>query len=363
MEEIKYWVALNHFSKFGPARFRKLINYFPDLENAFFASLADLIKAGLEENIALEFIAARSEIDPGAILQVLNRENIKVVTINHGAYPKLLKEIYSPPPLLYCQGRLEDEDGFNLAVVGTRKYSDYGRQITESIVKSLVKQGFTIVSGLAHGIDTLAHLAAIEAGGRTIAVLGTGLDRQSLYPSANRYLADKIILNNGCLFSEFPPGTQPLRHHFPRRNRIISGLSIGVLVTEAGEKSGALITAAHALDQNREVFAVPGSIFSPTSVGPNKLIKSGAKTVTNAGDIIEALDLAQITAYIDNKKIIPETEEEKAIIPILSQEPTHIDEIIRLTKLDTNVINSTLTIMEMKGMVRNLGGMQYVLTR
>ncbi|MFH1522719.1 MAG: DNA-processing protein DprA [Patescibacteria group bacterium] len=363
MNEIKYNIALNHFPKFGPRRFNKLAEYFPDLENAFKAPAIDLIKAGIENNIAEEFIAIRNSINPDQILEKLNRENIKVVTIDNNQYPKLLKEIYSPPPLLYYRGELDSKDEFALGVVGTRKFTSYGEQITTQIVKDLVRHNLTIISGLAIGIDSLAHEATLEAKGRTIAVLGSGLDKQSIYPSLNRYLSDKIINSNGVIISEFPPGTQPLKHHFPQRNRIISGLSLGTLVIEAGEKSGALITANHALEQNREVFAVPGSIYSSTSKGPNKLIKLGAKTVTSAEDIIETLDLAYVSSYVESKKIIPETEEEKIIIPHLNYEPMHIDDIIRLTKLKTNVINSTLTIMEMKGMVKNLGGMQYVLAR
>jgi len=367
MEELKYWIGLNHFPKFGPVRYKKIIKYFSNensnLKNAFNASTREFAKAGIEENIATEFISARVKINPEQIIENLNRENIKVATINSEFYPKLLQEIYNPPPLLYYKGDINLDNEFTLAVVGTRKCTSYGRQVTEKIVRDLTQNKLTIVSGLALGIDTLAHLTTLDMAGKTVAVLGSGLDKQSIYPSSNRYLADKIIANNGCVISEFPPGTQPLRYNFPQRNRIISGLSLGTLVIEAGEKSGALITAMHSLEQNREVFAVPGNIFSPVSEGPNKLIKIGAKSVTTAKDIIETLDLAQITAYIDNKKIMPESEEEKKIITWLTHEPIHIDEIVRLTKLDTSAINSTLTIMEMKGMVKNLGGMQYVLAR
>lgn len=367
MEHLKYWIALNHFPKFGPIRFKKLIKYFSSkdsgLANAFKASFNELIKAGIENNIAEEFIATRAEINPDKIIARLEEENIKVITINNENYPKLLAEIYNPPPLLYYKGEIDLKDEFILAVVGTRKYTNYGKQVTEHIVKDLAANNLTIVSGLALGIDALAHLATLEVNGKTIAVLGSGLDKQSLYPSQNRYLADRIIRSNGVIISEFPPGTPPLRHNFPQRNRIISGLSLGTLVTEAGEKSGALITANFALEQNREVFTVPGNIYSPASQGPNKLIKLGAKPVTSAEDIIETLNLTQATSYINNKKIIPESDEEKKIISYLSYEPLHVDELARQTGLDTATTNSTLTIMEMKGMIRNLGGMQYVLAR
>ncbi len=363
MNDLKYWVALNHFPKFGPARFKKLKKYFPDLKQAFLAPISELKQAGLEENLAAEFVAARDKINPDEIMEKLTRENIRVIILTDKNYPRLLQEIYSPPPLLYYRGNLEAKNEFTFAVVGTRKYTAYGRQITENLVADLARHNLTIVSGLALGIDTLAHATAMATGGRTLAVLGSGLDRQSVYPTANRYLLDEIIAGAGAIISEFPPGTPPLKHHFPQRNRIISGLSLGVLVVEAGEKSGALITANHALEQNREVFAVPGNIYSPASFGPNKLIKLGAKPVTAAADIIEALNLAQITAYVDNRKIMPETAEEEKIIACLTREPIHIDELIRQTELDTSLINSTLTIMEMKGMVKNLGGRQYVLAR
>ncbi|MFH1979845.1 MAG: DNA-processing protein DprA, partial [Patescibacteria group bacterium] len=184
-----------------------------------------------------------------------------------------------------------------------------------------------------------------------------------IYPSVNRYLADKIIDSGGAIISEFPPGTLPLKYNFPQRNRIISGLSLGTLVIEAGEKSGALITAFCSLEQNREVFALPGSIYSPGSYGPNKLIKQGANAIVNANDIIETLNLTQATAYIQNKKIIPESKEEEKIIALLSHEPVYIDSIIQSTNMPASTVNSALTVMEMKGMIKNLGGMQYVLAR
>lgn len=363
MTNLKYLIALTHFPKFGPVRLKKLKKYFPDSESAFKATSTELTRAGIGNKIADEFAAARVNINPDQLLEQLNQENIKVITIEDKNYPKLLLEIYDPPQLLYYKGQLETQDEFALAVVGTRKFTNYGKQAVEQIVKDLARNNLTIVSGLALGIDALSHSAALEAGGRTIAILGSGVDKQSIYPSSNRYLADKIIAGKGAVISEFPIGTPPLRHHFPQRNRIVSGLSIGTLVIEAGEKSGALITASHALEQNREVFTVPGSIYSPVSIGPNKLIKLGAKPVTCAADIIDALDLAQVSAYIDNKKIMPESAEEEHIISRLTHEPIHINELVRLTKLGTGIINSTLTIMEMKGMVRNLGGMQYVLAR
>lgn len=362
-ENLIYLIALNHFPKFGPARLKKIKKHFVDFKDAFNSTSKELIQAGIDESVANEFIANRININPPEIVAKLNKENINVISTEDQLYPKLLTEIYDPPQILYYLGKLSKEDEFSLAIIGTRKYTNYGKQVVESITRDLTNNNISIISGLALGIDALAHNASLEAGGRTIAVLGSGLDSQNIYPSANRYLAKKIIEAGGAIISEFPLGTPPLRHHFPQRNRIIAGLTLGTLVIEAGEKSGALITARFALEQNREVFAVPGHIFSLASAGTNHLIKQGAKAVTSAVDIMEALDLVHASSYIANKKIIPETKEEEIIIKELSFEPLHINELIRLTKLDTGIINSTLTIMEMKGMVKNLGGMQYVLTR
>lgn len=363
MNDLKYWVALNYFQKFGFIRFNKLKKHFSDMEQAFKASRQELVKAGIEENIAEEFTIKRNEIVPDRIMDELEKEKISILTIDDARYSRLLKEIYNPPWLLYYKGNIEINNDFTLGVVGTRKHSAYGQQVAESITRDLVNNNLTIVSGLALGIDSIAHETTIKNGGRTIAVLGTGLDRQSIYPSSNRYLFDQIILSGGGVISEFPSRTQPLRYNFPLRNRIISGLSLGVLVVEAREKSGALITSNLALEHNREVFAVPGSIYSETSKGPNKIIKLGAQAVTSAEDIVEALNLKQATSYIESKKIIPDSPEEEKILEHLSHEPIHIDDLIRLTRLDTSTINSTLTIMEMKGTVRNLGGMRYVLAR
>lgn len=360
LNNTKYLAALSHFPKFGPVRLKKIINFFPDPQNAFQATVTELKQAGLEENIALEFISARSGINPEKIAEQMARENISLLTLADKNYPRLLKEIYNPPQIIYYKGEFETPDELTLAVVGTRKFTNYGKQATESIVRELIRNNLIIVSGLAFGIDTLAHSTVVEEKGRTIAVLGTGIDKQSIYPSTNRYLAEKIVAEGGVVLSEFPLGTPPLKHHFPQRNRIISGLSLGTLVIEAGEKSGALITADIALEQNREVFAVPGNIYSPVSLGPNKLIKLGAKPITSAEEIIEALNLTQIKTYINNKQILPENPIEEKIIAILSHEPKHINEIVREAQLDTATTNSTLVIMEMKGMVKNLGGMQYV---
>jgi DNA processing protein len=333
------------------------------MDRAFNAPLKELIRAGIDEKTAEEFVIFKHQVEPDRLLENLNKEKIKILTIDDPAYPKLLKQIYDPPLLIYYRGQPEAFTDFTLAVVGTRKFTTYGQQVTEKIVRELVANQLTIVSGLALGIDTLAHAAAVDAGGKTIAVLGSGLDQQSIFPSQNRYLADKIEAHGGLILTEYALGTPPLSHHFPRRNRLISGLSLGTLVIEAGEKSGAVITAMHALEQNRDVFAIPGNIYSPYSAGTNSLIKMGAKLIASAKDIIESLNLAEAVAFTENKKVIPESPEEELILAKLNYEPIHVDELVRLTKLDTSVINSTLTIMEMKGIIKNLGSMQYILAR
>lgn len=358
----KYLIGLSHFSKFGPIRLRRLKNYFKSFEDAFKASVVELKKAKIEESIASEFVSFRSQIDIETILKILEKEEINVIGIDDGIYPKILKEIYNPPQILYFKGELfANENG--LAVVGSRNYTVYGQQVIEDIVRKLTRIGLPIISGLALGVDAHAHRVALEEGARTIAILGTGVDLKSIYPSHNRHLAGKIIEAGGALISEFPIGTAPLPYHFPQRNRIISGLTKATLVIEAREKSGALITARDALEQNREVMAVPGSIYSDLSAGPNKLIKDGAKPVLYAQDVIDCLDLDNISNYIKTRDVVAENKEEAEILKHLKNDPIHIDVLVRLTSLDIKVINTTLSMMEIVGKVRNLGGMNYVIIK
>jgi len=344
-------------------RFKKLLGYFGDLKKAWEqGNSQDFIAAGLEDSLAREIVLRRPQINLEKELEKLAKENIGILTILDRNYPKLLKEIYDPPYIMYIKGALKPEDEFAIAIVGTRRLSAYGQQVASQISRDLAQIGLTIISGLAHGIDTLAHLAAVEQQKRTIAVIGSAIDWQSLFPPANRRLAEKII-QNGALLSEYPLGSFALKHHFPARNRIISGLSLGTLVIEAPKKSGALLTANHAVAQNREVFAVPGSIYSANSIGPNNLIKLGAKLVGGAQDILEELNLRNLAVNIAVQKIVADTKEEEIILEILSAEPTSVDKIVQTTKLETAVVNSTLSVMEMKGKVKNLGGTQYVLAR
>jgi len=286
-------------------------------------------------------------------------EGIKSIDIKDKNYPKLLKEIADLPKIIYYLGEIKAEENC-FAIVGTRRYSSYGKQVALEIAADLAEAGLTIVSGMAPGIDTFAHMATIERNKRTIAVLGTGLDEKSIYPQSNLKLAKRILETGGCLISEYPPGTSGAKFTFPQRNRIISGLSRGILVVEAKEKSGALITAKFAFSQKRKVFAIPGPIFSSNSRGCHLLIKQGAKLVEGANDIFKELNLQKITRP---GLVEGESKEESLILEALKEEALYIDEIIKRTKLPTAIVASTLAILEIKGKVRNLGSNIYAISR
>jgi len=289
-------------------------------------------------------------------------EEIKTVKIENENYPKPLKEIKDAPKVLYCIGSLPKNDEKNFAIVGTRRFSPYGKQVTLEIAGDLAEAGLTIVSGLAPGIDTFAHQATLERKGKTIAVLGTGLDEKSIYPKENIKLAKKIVETGGCLISEYPIGTSGTHFTFPQRNRIVSGLSLGVLVVEAKQKSGALITANLAFEQKRKVFAVPGPIHSLNSKGCHYLIKKGAKLVESANDILKELNL-NLLIYEINRIAGGENEQENLILDTLKEEALYIDKIIERTKLSAANVAGSLAILEIKGKVRNLGGNIYALAR
>lgn len=359
-EELIYLNAFNLFEKFGGQRLKRISETFPSFKEAWFGQLFDFERTGIEKGIILEFFDWKNSIDPEKEFKKLERENIEILTIKDENYPRLLKEISLPPFLLYCKGELKPEESC-FAIVGTRRCTGYGKQVAEELAADLINAGLTIVSGMARGIDTVAHKEAVKRSKRTIAVLGSGIDERSIYPSENLKLAREIVKSGGAVISEFPVGDKGLPHHFPQRNRIISGLSLGVLIVEAKMKSGAMITASWAADQGRDVFAVPGPINLPTSEGPNYLIKQGAKLTTDVNDILEELNLP--LKSVEEKEIKAETPEEEKILEILQQEPLHIDKIIEKTKLNTNVVSSALLMMEVKGMVKNLGGNTYALSR
>lgn len=285
---------------------------------------------------------------------------MRLITRDDPAYPPLLAQTVNPPFLLYVRGTLTDNDRWSLAVVGTRQASTYGKEATRRLVAGLAAANVTVVSGLALGIDAVAHDAALEAGCRTLAVLGSGVDQ--LYPQRNQPLAE-AIMRQGAVISEYPLGTVPTAANFPPRNRLISGLSLGVLVVEAAAKSGALITAQFAAEQGRDVFALPGSIFSPRSEGTHCLIRDGATLVTCVDDILEALNLQSAVVQQEITAVLPETPEEVALLRLIEAEPRHIDAISRESALGLPVVSATLAMLELKGLVRQVGGMQYVLAR
>ncbi len=363
MSDTKYWVGFTLIPGIGRVRLSRLEQHFGKLERAWQASATELETAGLDSRSIEAVISNRPKISLDAEMEKLERYKVTVLTIKDEAYPFRLKEIYEPPPVIYVRGSLTPEDDWSLAVVGTRRPTFYGREVSEQIVGDLARNRVTIVSGLAKGIDATAHRAALDSGGRSIAVFGCSLD--IVYPKEHVKLA-RQIMENGALISEFPLGTPPRRENFPLRNRIMSGLSLGTLVVEAGEVSGALITAGHALEQNREVFAVPGSVLSAVSRGTNRLIQEGAKLVRGANDILEELNLTMAVQHVEVKEIVPSTETESIILQILrnlSPEPTHIDEVGHQSRLPIATVSSALSMMELKGMVKQVGGMNYIIAR
>lgn len=359
-KDIKYWVGFSLIPGIGRVKFTQLESHFGSLEEAWKASPADLKQAGLESGKVQAITSKRPTISLEAEMEKLARYGIKAFTRHDPGYPSRLKEIYDYPPILYVRGSLLHEDEWCLAVVGTRRASVYGRQVADEIVSDLARNRITIVSGLAKGIDTIAHRSALDAGGRSIAVFACGLD--SVYPSENAQLAQSII-GHGALISEYPLGTSPRAENFPRRNRIMSGMSLGVLIIEAGETSGALITTNLALEQNREVFAVPGSILSPVSRGTNRLIQEGAKLVCDYSDIMEELNLTAVAHQMEISEVIPASDTESQLLKQLSAEPAHIDEVCRSSGLPISTVSSTLAMMELKGLIKQMGAMHYVLAR
>lgn len=359
--ELQYWVALGRVPQLGRARFALLEAAFPSMEEAWRASPGALQSAGLTGAALSALLAARDAIEPEAELERLDKAGVTALPWNDEAYPAGLREIFDKPPVLYVRGGLAAADDWSVAVVGTRRATAYGRQVAEEMAQGLARNGITVVSGLARGIDTIAHKSALVAGGRTVAALACGLDL--VYPPENARLAQEIV-GRGALVSDYPLGTQPRSEYFPRRNRIMVGLSLGVLVAEGDVKSGALITARQALDENREVFAAPGSIYSPTLRGTNWLIQHGqAKLVTRVEDVLEELNLSMATHQIEAKETLPVDETEASLLRFLSAEPIHIDDVRRASGLAIDSVSSALAMLELKGMVRQVGSMSYVKVR
>ncbi|MBI3176339.1 MAG: DNA-protecting protein DprA [Chloroflexi bacterium] len=360
MDDKRYWVGFTLIKGIGAVRLQALIHHFGDLETAWKGNPADLAEAGLGAKLVERVIQARESVDLEKISEQIARQGIQILTWDDELYPARLREIDQPPPVLYLRGEYLPDDVFAVGIVGTRRVTPYGRQVTEEIASFLAANGITVVSGLARGVDAVAHTAALKAGGRTIGVLGSGVDR--IYPPEHRALAEQMM-ERGAVVSDYAPGTPPDASNFPPRNRIISGLSLAVVVIEAGETSGALITAEFAAEQGREIFAVPGSILAPQSKGTNKLIQNGAQPLLTASDLMQALNLTRMGEHKAARKILPSDEVEAKLLAALGEQPVHVDELGNQTGLPIEKVSATLTLMELKGMVRQVGGMHYVSIR
>ena len=359
--ERKYWIAFSRVPRVGRVRVTQLEDHFGSLRAAWDASTGELRAAGLDSATASECIAARERIDPDVELELLHRHGVQAITWHDETYPRQLLEVFDRPPVLFVRGTLAPADEWAVAVVGTRRVSVYGRQAAEDMARGLAVNHVTVVSGLARGVDAVAHRAALEAGGRTIGVLACGLDM--VYPPEHKRLAEQIC-EQGALISDYAIGTQPRSEFFPRRNRILSGISLGVLIVEGDIKSGAMITARQALEQNREVFAVPGSVYSPNSRGTNKLIQDGeAKLTIDVQDVLAELNLSMAAHQIEMTELIPADETESVLLRFLTAEPLHIDDVRRSSGLPIATVTSSLAMLELKGLVRQVGRMNYVRTR
>ncbi len=363
MTEREAYLAFSTFPSFGPQRLKLLREYFGSAKEAWEAPIKQLKELSTSTrggDLWNKFDSHRKNLDLDLYLGTLGKLGISYVTLEDEDFPKRLKAIDDCPFLLYLktpQLRKErpcEATEVAVAVVGTRKPTSYGRDVTERLVEGLVRAGVTIVSGLALGIDAIAHRVAIDAGGLTIGVVGGGLD--DIYPPSNRGLAQKMIEKGGVIISEYPLGFPAMPQNFPVRNRIVSGMSLGVLVIEGTTRSGTLLTAALAGKQGRDVFAVPGPITSSVSAAPNLLIKNGAKLVERAEDIIEELQISTNIQISNNRNVLPDTEEERKILQTLENEALAIDSIVRISTLETGVVLSCLTTMELKGIVKNVGG-------
>lgn len=353
-----YLVALINLPKMTPTRLRKILANF-STEQAWQVNFFEFIQVGLEPKWVEEIMVAKNKIEPKREVEKLNKLRARLIHENDEDFPLQLKNIPTNPAWIFVRGSLLPIENQSITVVGPRKISNYGKQVTEEFVSFLAKQGINIISGLALGVDSLAHESTLQIGGRTVAVLGTGLDQ--VYPSQNRNLFQKILDQGGSIISEYPIGVGPSRQNFPIRNRIVAGLSRATLIVEASERSGSLITAEIALEQGKDVFAVPGNIYSENSNGTNRLIKSGqAQAVTSPMEIIAELQMENLSDFREAQRVLPANQTERKIFEFLSREPKQIDEIVRESKLSSAEISVALSMLEMKGFVLDLGGQNYV---
>lgn len=354
MEERDYWLGFSSASGIGPVKFQILLKTFGSAKKAWSAKHSEIEKV-LGEKLAVKFGDFKKNFSLELYSKELKKRKLQFLTLNDKDYPELLKKTGKPPFVLYIKGSKEVlNNSLSIAVVGTRRITSYGEEVTRILVSDLVGSGFIIVSGLALGVDAVASAAAIGSGGKTIAVLGCGVD--CVTPLENERLYNSIVSEGGAIVSEFPLGHPPLRGSFPSRNRIIAGLSLGVLVTEGAEDSGSLITASEALKIKRPVFAVPGPITSTLSKGPFKLISKGAKLVTSVQDILKELNVEGAKNIKSTKSIKGDTKDEIKILQILENEPLHFDEIVRKSKINPSKLGSLLSLMEVKGLIKSQGG-------
>ena len=349
------YVSFSHFLGIGPIKFQSIKKTFRSLEKAYSANLTDLTKA-VGINIARQFIEFRKDLNINELSKKFKNKNIKVIHQENKLFPKKLLEISDPPICLYVKGNIEkyEFDDKHVSVVGTRMPTSYGQKITQDIVYSLVGSGYRIVSGLALGIDSIAHKSALESGGKTIAFLGCGVD--IIYPYSNANLYNSILKKDGLIISEFPPGMNVLKGLFIARNRLISGISRGVIVVEGSDRSGSLITAKYAAEQGKDVYAIPGNITSKMSQAPNILIKEGAKPIISLQDIAEEFNLRKKVTFkkSDYKNL---SKLEMTLIKVLENEPRSIDEILELTQNEISKVLQSLTNLELKGYVlKNMDG-------
>ena len=358
LSDAAFRVAFTYVSGIGPARLNALERFFEDLGEAWGADRSALRDAGLDQRTIEELETTRITLDPHEAYLRLQESNVSALTPGDPAYPRRLKEISDPPPLLYVKGELLDRDEWSLAIVGTRRPTPYGIQVTRTLTAELASSGLTVVSGLARGVDGIAHETALEHGGRTVAVVASGLD--SVYPPEHKGLAMRILDSGGALLSEYPLGTRPDARHFPRRNRIIAGVTLGTLVTEASEKSGTWHTVTSALDQGREVFAVPGPITSEQSTGANNVIKRGlGKLVSRAQDILEELNVGPIERQAQLVEQLPQDPAEAALLERIGHEPIHVDELSRLLQQPVHETAAAMATLELKGLIHQVGPMTY----
>lgn len=355
--ELRYWLGFHLIPRVGGARIGRLVEHFGSVASAWDAGERELRAAGLPADAVASILSERPKIDIDAELERLARHGVRPLTLDDDEYPRLLRHIPSPPPILYVRGEMLPTDELAIGIVGTRRATSYGADMAARIAADLAHAGVTVVSGLALGIDTVAHRSTLDAGGRTIAVFGCGLD--TIYPPRNRNLAERIV-ENGAVVSEYPLGTRPDARNFPVRNRIISGLSRGVAVIEAPLRSGALITTMFAGEQGRDVFAVPGSALSSASAGCHALIRDGATLVTSGDHILEYLDVAAVEAHTQSRIALPETDAERILILLVGAEPRHIDELAHDSGLPIHEASGTLLAMELKGLIRGAGAGHYV---